>query len=113
MIKTEKVSRWLGAVSNGGLVRQLIDPLIQSAAQLLDVQQLSPAPCGYLAVHPAQAALLDDQVPGGLQEVGAEVALLDVVVFVSAVSGPGSGPGWGVNNTVVIGVVPLKSGQRS
>lgn len=49
----------------------------------------------YLAVHPAQATLLDDEVTGRLQEVGAEVTLLDVVVFIAAVSGPGPGPGGG------------------
>lgn len=46
----------------------------------------------YLTVHPAQAALLDDEVTGRLQEVGAEVTLLDVVVLIAAVSGPGPGP---------------------
>lgn len=45
-----------------------------------------------LAVHPAQAALLHDEVAGRLQEVRAEVTLLDVVVLVAAVSGPGPGP---------------------
>lgn len=46
----------------------------------------------YLAVHAAQSSLLHDEVAGRLQEVGAEVSLLDVVVLVTAVSGPGSGP---------------------
>lgn len=46
----------------------------------------------YLAVHPAQSALLNDEVTGRLQEVGAEVALLDVIVLIAAVSGPGPGP---------------------
>lgn len=49
----------------------------------------------YLAVHPAQTALLDDQVSGRLQKVGAEVALLDVLVLVPAVPGPGPGPDGG------------------
>lgn len=48
--------------------------------------------CIYLAVHPAQAALLNDEVAGRLQEVGAEVALLDVIVLIAAVSRPGPGP---------------------
>lgn len=51
--------------------------------------------CVYLAVHPAQPALLYDEVTGRLQEVGAEVALLDVVILVAAVPGPGPGPGGG------------------
>lgn len=55
--------------------------------------QLEPGVCPHLAVHPAQAALLDDQVTRRLQEVRAEVTLLDVVVLVTAVSGPRSGPG--------------------
>lgn len=46
----------------------------------------------YLAVHPAQPTLLNDEVTGRLQEVGAEVALLDVIVLIAAVSGPGPGP---------------------
>lgn len=49
----------------------------------------------YLAVHPAQATLLNDEVPGRLQEVGAEVPLLDVIVLIPAVSGPGPGPDGG------------------
>lgn len=49
----------------------------------------------YLAVHSAQAALLNDEVTGRLQEVGAEVTLLDVVVLIPAVSGPGPGPDGG------------------
>lgn len=49
----------------------------------------------YLAVHPAQATLLNDEVTGRLQKVGAEVALLDVIVLIAAVSGPGPGPDGG------------------
>lgn len=48
--------------------------------------------CLYLAVHPAQSTLLDYKVAGRLQEVGAEVALLDVIVLIAAVSRPGPGP---------------------
>lgn len=48
--------------------------------------------CLYLAVHPAESAFLDDEVTGRLQEVGAEVTLLDVLVLVTAVSRPGPGP---------------------
>ena len=54
--------------------------------------QVAPKVCIYLAVHPAQSALLDDEVTRGLQEVGAEVALLDVVILITTVSGPGPGP---------------------
>lgn len=46
----------------------------------------------YLAVHPAQSALLYDEVTGRLQEVGSEVTLLDVIVLIATVSGPGPGP---------------------
>lgn len=49
----------------------------------------------YLAVHPAQATLLNDEVTGRLQKVGAEVTLLDVVVLIPTVSGPGPGPDGG------------------
>lgn len=52
---------------------------------------LAQAACIYLAVHPAQSALLNDEVTGRLQEVRAEVTLLDVVVLIAAVSGPGPG----------------------
>lgn len=47
--------------------------------------------CIYLAVHPAQSALLNDEVTGRLQEVWAEVTLLDVIVLIAAVSRPGPG----------------------
>lgn len=53
------------------------------------VQQ--PEACIYLAVHPAQSALLNDEVAGRLQEMRAEVTLLDVIVLIAAVSGPGPG----------------------
>lgn len=46
----------------------------------------------YLAVHPAQSTLLNDEVTRGLQEVGAEVALLDVIILIAAVSRPRPGP---------------------
>lgn len=42
----------------------------------------------HLAVHPAEPALLDDEVTRRLQEVGAEVTLLDVLVLITTVSGP-------------------------
>lgn len=48
--------------------------------------------CVHLAVHPAQSPLLNDEVTGRLQEVRAEVALLDVIVLIAAVSRPGPGP---------------------
>lgn len=56
------------------------------------VQSFSPLLSVYLAVHATQATLLDDEVTGGLQEVGPEVALLDVVILIPTVSGPGAGP---------------------
>lgn len=46
----------------------------------------------YLAVHSAQTAFLNNEVTGRLQEVGAKVTLLDVIVLIAAVSGPGPGP---------------------
>lgn len=48
--------------------------------------------CVYLAVHPAQSSLLNDEITGRLQEVWAEVTLLDVIVLIAAVSRPGPGP---------------------
>lgn len=56
----------------------------------------------YLAVHPAQATLLNDEVTGRLQEVGAEVTLLDVIVLIPAVSGPGPGPDGGRSGSLSI-----------
>lgn len=46
----------------------------------------------YLAIHPTQPTLLNDEVTGCLQEVGAEVTLLDVIVLIATVSRPGPGP---------------------
>lgn len=48
--------------------------------------------CIYLAVHSTQAAFLNNEVTRRLQEVGAEVTLLDVIVLITAVSRPGPGP---------------------
>lgn len=48
--------------------------------------------CIHLAVHPAQSPLLNNEVTGRLQEVGAEVTLLDIIVLIPAVSRPGPGP---------------------
>lgn len=45
----------------------------------------------HLAVHATELALLHDEVTGGLQEVGAEVTLLNVLVLLPAVPGPGAG----------------------
>lgn len=46
----------------------------------------------YLAVHSAQSAFLNDEVTRCLEEVGAEVTLLDVIIFITTVSRPGPGP---------------------
>ena len=43
----------------------------------------------HLAVHAAQPALLHDEVARRLQEVRAEVALLNVLILIPTVSGPG------------------------
>lgn len=61
----------------------------------------------HLAVHATKSSLLHDEVAGGLQEVRAEVALLDVVVLVAAVSGPRPRPGgrWGKKNDLMMQVV--------
>ena len=48
--------------------------------------------CAHLAVHPAELALLHGQIPGSLQEVRAEEALLDGLPFVSTVPGPRARP---------------------
>lgn len=68
-------------------------------------------PCIYLAVHPAQPTLLNNEITGRLQEVGAEVALLDVIILVTAVSGPGPGPDRG-RHTVGLNI-SLSAGLNS
>lgn len=57
----------------------------------------------HLAVHPAELAFLHGQVPGRLQEVRAEEALLGGLALVSAVPGPRARPSEQRVNTRVWG----------
>lgn len=45
----------------------------------------------HLTVHATESALLHDQVTWGLQEMGAEVTLLNVLVLIAAVPGSRAG----------------------